>query len=503
MLNKTRFVVFFAVFFAVSVIAENINPEPSPQQTIELPADLGQPGQGLFDVLQNQMQNDRRAPVNSLIILLRQKLPQDQQATATFSRVDAVNAYQQGDYDKARSQLQHLIQYGSAHTMSLLSTMAELGQSQAADKVLALSYLYVVPAHQRLHFAERIRLLEQNLTEDQLASARQQATSMLADLKIRLQNTDNSRHLLERGRVSLSRRVLKDYLFGYGTGRQLIARDGTVLVVELTDTIPAGQFDSAVINGISRNRYNPSEKASISSFITNISFEPGIHVQKFTELLQQDNLWRNASQGNPSAQYQLGRLMQLAEVQAHSSYGEINQLELELLKPDFNELIAGFAATAIFPNFEGQVDLTLDDNGIVSEVNRINRSHLKPEDFLGHSFGLPAGRYQLNKPQAKGIGDYISITQQNPVAERYRSIFWLQQAAESGYLPAQQTLSAYNTTNGWLSYLAQKQDSASLAWFGAQQIIDGQKTEGMANIDKSISLGYGVGKQLKAALKDY
>ncbi len=491
-----------AAFCAITAMAQDMQ-EPAPLQRMELTSNLGLPDQDFNTVLQNRMQNDRMAPVNSLLILLRQKLPQDQHAKAVISRVDALNTYQQGDYDKARSLLQHLMQYGSAHAMSLLSTMAEQGQGQTADKVQALSYLYVASGYPLPGAKARVLELEQGLSAAEQADAKAQATTLLANLKIKRQKHYNDRHIIERGRISLSRRVLKDSLFGYVKGRQLIGRDGKVLVVELTDSMPEGLFESAAINGISRNRYNPSEKASIYSFFSNVTFGPGIHVQKFTELLQQDNLWRNASQGNPSAQYQLARLMQLAEARAISSYSDLEQLELQLFEPDFRQLIGGLTAEAIFPNFEGQVELTLDDNGIVSEVNRINRSHLKPEDLLGHSFGLPAGRYRLTKPQGRGIGDYIFITQQNPVAERYRGEFWLQQAAESGYLPAQQTLSTYNTTNGWLSYLAQQQDPASLAWFGAQQIIDGQKTEGMANIDKAISLGYGVGKQLKAALKDY
>lgn len=505
-MKKIKSIFWLTALCASSVIAQSNMPEPEPLQTMQLPGNIGLPGQDFSSILQRMVADDRTAPVNSLLILLRQQLPQDNTPPAAINWLSAITAYHAGDYSSAEQQFRHLVNYGNTYAMTTLGSMAELGQGQSADNITALSYFYLAELYSDFNNATQMQNIESTLTEEEQAKAKNNAARMAAALAVQpdRENGHSERHLVERGKVKLNRRVTKDHIFGYVTTRSLIGQDGAVLVTEIADAMPADYFEKSVISAISKNRYSASSTATITSSLFKISFEPGVHVQKFTELLLQNDLWQNAGQGKPAAQFQLSRLLSLADGQRNHELQVLPGSHMQLNQPDFVALNQLLVTNVRYPDFKGTANVSLNGHGVVTKVNSLKHSNLTPEDLLGRSFGagLPAGNYVLSKPQFAGpdYGD-ILLTYVQSVPVGTRDWFWQQMAAENGYLPAQRALSIKHS--GWLAYLAQQQDPGSLAWFGAQQIIDGEAATGMANIDKAIALGYSPGKELKAALKDY
>ncbi|WP_290612546.1 hypothetical protein [Arsukibacterium sp. UBA3155] len=505
-MKNIKSIFWLTALCASSVIAQSNMPEPAPMQTMQLPGNLGLPDQDFGSVLQQMGLNDKTAPVNSLLILLRQQLPQDNTPAPDINWLSAISAYHVGDYRSAEQQFRHLVHYGNTYAMAALASMAELGQGQPANNITALTYFYLAELYDDVSNATAVQKIELALTEHQQNQARAQAAQLAATLPVQphLDKGHSERYLLERGKVKFGRRVTKDQLFGYVTTRSLISREGKVLVTELIDAMPEDYFEKSVLSAVSKNRYSASSKATITGMTVSSSFQPGVNVEKFNELMLQNDLWQNATQGMPAAQFQLARLLSLAEGQSNHEFDLLRDSQMQPTQPDFSVLNQSFAMIARYPEFRGEANITLDADGKVTKVNWLKNSNLKTEDLLSRSFdkGLPAGNYVLSKPQFVGpdYGDaLLTYVQSVPVSSR--AWFWQQMAAENGYLASQRNRSLEHS--GWLAYLAQQQDPSSLAWFGAQQIIDGDKDAGMANIDKAIAMGYQVGKELKTALKDY
>ena len=505
-MKNIKFIFWLTALCASSVLAQSNMPEPAPVQTMQLPGNLGLPDQDFGSVLQRMRLNDKTAPVNSLLILLRQQLPQDNAPAAEINWLSAITAYHAGNFGSAEQQFRHLVNYGNTYAMAALGTMAELGQGQPADNITALTYFYLAELYDDVSNTNQVQKIESRLTKQEKSQAQAQAAQLASTLSVQphLDNGHSERYLLERGKVKFGRRVTKDQLFGYVTTRSLISREGKVLVTELIDSMPAGYFEKSVISAASKNQYSASSKATITGMSVTSSFQPGVHVEKFTELMLQNDLWQNANQGLPAAQFQLARLLSLAEGQSNQKFELLRDSQMQLTQPDFSALNQSLAMIARYPEFRGEANITLDADGKVAKVNWLKNSNLKTADLLGRSFdkGLPAGNYVLSQPQFAGPdhGDVLlTYVQSVPVSSR--AWFWQQMAAENGYLASQQIRSLEHS--GWLAYLAKQQDPSSLAWFGAQQIIDGQKAEGIANIDKAIAMGYKIGEELKAALKDY
>lgn len=481
---------------------EEILPDLTLQQALHDDPAL-QNEHGLTKIVQHDYRN---APISSLLLLLNQTLPQTAATPAAANWVSAINAYQEADYEQARQQFKQLIELGNVYAMRALGQMAQQGIGQQPNMVEALTYFYLGGIYDDVSEMDNARALASTLTDSERVTALTNARAMAATFKVTpsTRNTSNNRYLIKNAKPIFGRKVVKGQLFGYANVRNLIGRDGKVLVTEVLDTLPANLYEKNLVSFYNRIRYNPADSASIMISAMDIQFTPGLHVQKFTELMQQNNLWHNASQGQPSAQYQLSRLLKLSNVQSSQVHTTDPATFLQLKQPDFAAFNSPVSTYIKLGLFTGLAEVNLNDAGVITKVYQLKNSQQTEADIIGTAVvkGLPAGRYQLQRLHSQGIDyGYVQVAPILSVPISYMSNYWSTLAAENGHLPSQQILSWQHS--GWLAYLAQQQDPSSLAWFGAQQVIDGNAVEGMANIEKAIALGYAVGKQLKAALANY
>ena len=492
--------------FASEVTAQNFNSEPSPPPlALDLPRDLRRFDFGPDSPWNKMKEQGTNAPTSTLSIMLLRKLPIEHQALPGPNWITALKAYNQADYATAQKVLMQLANFGNTYAMNLLGVMAEAGNGQPVDNVKALAYFYLAALYGFDTSDKQTQLLSLGVSDQQNADAKNMATNLAASFEVQPHFRDRITDpvLLKAGNVSFSRRVRNHAVFGFVYTRSLIGRNGKVLVVEAQDSMPEGYLEKDLVIARKNTTYKPQKDAIIQGTFVSSYFSPGVHVEKFTQLMTKNKLWELSNQANASAQFQLARLLHLAKGNSNAELHDFAGSHMSQIAPDFTVYNRDFTTHAVFPEFEGTAMVEIGKSGVVEKVNSIQFSRMKPDDLIGRSFGegLPEGYYNLSKPRYSTKADQIMLTRIELVAASQTSIYWLARAAEGGYLPAQRLLSLNH--NGWLSYLAKQQDPASMAWFGAQQIIDGDKAAGMANIDKAILLGYELGKELKESLQDY
>lgn len=415
--------------------------------------------------------------------------------------LDALKAYEQGNYTEAQQQFAELVPLGNELAAFNLGAMAYQGEGQEQDLSKAIAYFMLAAGLQHPQAEDLLLSVSKQASEPQLAQARQ----LYQQLQQHLVITQPSEALPEdldlpqpvkRVAPEYPKSAARNGLFGYVKMRFLVNEQGEVTAVDTLDAYPENTFEKASVRAIKRWRYEPSDKKHLLQVRLDYSINGGVKLSVVEKMVNEHRLWDYAVAGAPQYQFVLGTLLSLIDVQSSNSFWYDPELPLAAT-PDFSIYSNRATLRPAFNGFWGSAVVRVAADGTITEqisATIEDKSELASLVGLKLKGKVEADTYRIQRVSVHGVPKLIA-TPSIQTSRSMSGMFWWEQAAKNGNPDAQRVMAAYDTQ--WESYLLSQHDAEVMAWTGTRMILDGQREQGMALLEQAIAKNYTPAKEIK------
>ncbi|EIW88406.1 hypothetical protein AGRI_11407 [Alishewanella agri BL06] len=410
---------------------------------------------------------------------------------------------ERGDFPAALSQLQQLLTFGNEWAAVLLAVMAEQGLGQPADPITALAYYQLAAKIQDGKPQPAQLALLKQLTPEQIQAATELTDQFIAGMKIRpWEYRPRAQPVLipdPKNGLVFNRRERSKAFFGSATVLSLVNERGEVLFTEAVSANPAGHFVPSTTKFMQRRRYEPAGTKQIARLVADIPQGNAVHTKMLTQLISEHKLWQRATAGEAEAQYQLARLLDLAEIQVSKSRLNFEPILPSQELPRFELYNQRYDVWTYFANPINASFTKTEQGELVSEtLDTATLALVKKE--LGED--APAGRYRVYSQNLGLKSKNAVIEWQITVPLGLSANFWLKRAAESGFEPAQRELAL--RLNTWEHYIAEQgKDPLIMAWYAVRLYNEERKTEALAMLQRAEQAGYPHARRFREWLTEY
>lgn len=426
-------------------------------------------------------------------------------AGASADWLHAMHAYEQQDFETAKTKFQQLLPLGNEAAVFNLGAMAYQGEGGNASLVDAMAYFMLADELGHEQASGVIQQLQGQMAVDAVTQARNIYQQLI--LQVQIPHVDDHRLAEDVDRPSPVRRVSPRYpveaarrgQFGYVSLRFLVDESGKVQVVDTIDAYPQNVFERSAVRAVKRWRYEPSEQQHVMRVWLDFSLEGGVKVAKVEEVMDKHELWPLALAGSPTHQLVLGTLLRLTDIQSQNKLSIDQSLPL-VTTPDLSVFEPHQRLRAGFKGFLGQATVRVDDSGTITEQLTADfAAESEVTDLVGLQL---RGRVEhdiyriTHNPDSSNREPYISAEFSVPKTMSAR--FWWEQAARNGNRDAQRIMAAYD--KHWESYLLAAEDANVMAWAATQMILDGQREDGGKLLEQAIAQNHAIAKALKKQL---
>lgn len=424
----------------------------------------------------------------------------------------AMQAYESSKFEQAEQEFLKLLTVGNADAVFNLGVMAYNGEGQQTNLPLAAAYFKLAGELKHADATRFYGIASKQLAAEQQTLLQQQYSKLrsavffidYAESKKNQTIQEGSKpKALSRAAPEYPKTALYESQFGYVAVRLLVDGAGVVQSVDVMDSYPDNVFDEVSITAVKQWRYEATGKFHVVKAQLDFSMGDGVKHTFVERWLKSSKLWPLAVDGSPAHQEALGTVLQVLAMQSGKDINYITAAEPEPeTVPTFKKLRSEADYNLFVENFRGKVAVMLDNWGTVREI--LDDSQLTSpaaEELLGqrvkHRGKMTAGQYTLRQTFGHNT-DKISVEQAVDVPETLSGLYWWHKSAKNGYVQAQRNLAVHY--NSWHEYLLQQQDPVVMAWAGVDLLLEGEKDQGLALLDKAIALNYPQATELKKQL---
>ena len=427
--------------------------------------------------------------------------------TLQADMLQGLKAYEEKQYAEAQHYFAELLPLGNELAAFNLGAMAYQGEGQPQDLARALAY-FRFAAEQGYSKAQAV---VQQLTPSASSEQLEQTERYLTELRQqRVIAADIADFIAEESAPEPLKRVPPVYpkeaafkgVFGYTSMRYLIDEKGKVTSIATWDEYPAKVFSRVSQRALSRWKFPVGEpKLGHLSLDFAISDSPAIasdsSCSKVKSQIEEHNLWQHAINGSPQHQLVLGTFLELCRLQSRARFRLDHSAPLAATLPDLTIFNPQRPPQMSDKLFYGQALVRVDNNGTIQQEIELKAEGTKGESSLVgvQLSGASAGAmYQIVGFDLDN-NNVIEVKPVHTINPGLSSRYWWREAARNGDKQAQRIMAGYDRQ--WEQYLITQQDAEIMAWAGARLVIEGQQEQGLALLDKAISAGYDLAKQMK------
>ncbi|MDP4535721.1 energy transducer TonB [Alkalimonas collagenimarina] len=410
----------------------------------------------------------------------------------------ALQAYEKESYSTAYTGFSALIELGNAEAAFNLGVMYYHGHGIEANPIESMAYFHLAHSLGNKDAATIQQQISAQLSESERRLARLRFEELRQQVIIRDDAEATQLYdVVDLQALATPMPVFSDDVhrrshFGYIVIRYLVDKDGSVPVVDVIDSYPAGIYERDTLRALRRWKFEPTGKQHLVSTQLNFWVPGSLRSREAQQFLERDQIWDYAALGISAYQEYIGSVLHLVHIASgkHTFIDESLPDEWDL--PDFTELLGSRSLSFRYRSFLGYTLVQVEDGVIQAVLADHALEAPDASELIGKRIrGATSGHYTISRPSRR---DSILVQKRYPVPRQHTAGYWWSEAAKNGNAKAQRILA--NQRVDWQFYLLQQNEVTSMAWHGVRLTLDGESEQGLALIERAADQGYGVAEEL-------